>query len=119
MISQAVPLLAQVTSKAVDCPPAPKDLGAFHDAINLVLHERESVSGGVCIGGLKEFGSLAISHMEVSLVAIGLAVLVAIPLGLWLGPLRPLPVLPASVSDRGPAVPPPPPPALLLALLRL
>jgi osmoprotectant transport system permease protein len=105
MISQAVPLLAQVTSNAVDCPPAPKDLGAFHDAINLVLHERESVSGGVCIGGLKEFGTLAISHLEVSLVAIAIAVLIAVPLGLWLGHLRRFEFLAVSVSNVGRAVP--------------
>jgi osmoprotectant transport system permease protein len=103
VISEAVPLLAQAGT--VSCPPAPTDLGAFADAIDLVLHERESISGGVCIGGLEEFAALAVSHMEVSLLAILVAVAIAIPLGLWLGHLGRFEFLAVSVSNIGRAVP--------------
>lgn len=90
---------------AVDCPPAPTDAGPFADAVDFLFSERESISGGVCIGGLGEMGSLAASHMSVSLVAIALAILVAVPIGLWLGHIGRGEFLAVSISNIGRAVP--------------
>ncbi len=89
----------------VACGQADPGGGAFGDAINLVFKERESISGGVCIGGVPEFADLAGSHMLVSLVAVLIAVAVAVPIGLWLGHLGKGEFLAVSVSNVGRAVP--------------
>src|SRR3954470_17621131 len=87
----------------VSCPEsAPHD--AFVDAIDFLLHERESVSGGVCIGGPGEIGHLAGSHLAVSAIAVVLAALIAIPIGLWLGHMRRGGFLAVSVCQVGRAV---------------
>ncbi|WP_205699398.1 ABC transporter permease [Conexibacter sp. SYSU D00693] len=87
------------------CGPAPQDLGAFHDAVDFLLSQRESISGGVCIGGLGEVGDLAASHMTLSLVAVAVAVAVAVPIGVWLGHVGRGEFLAVSVSNVGRAVP--------------
>jgi osmoprotectant transport system permease protein len=97
------PLLA--AAKPVDCPPAPRDLGSFQDAFNFILHQRESISGGVCIGGWHDLAPLAWSHLRVSFVAILVAVLIAVPIGLWLGHKGKGEFLAISVSNVGRAVP--------------
>jgi osmoprotectant transport system permease protein len=86
------------------CPSVP-DAGGFADAIRLVLHERESISGGVCIGGPHEFGHLALLHFRTSALAILVATLVALPIGLYLGHIRRGEFLAVSVSNIGRAVP--------------
>jgi osmoprotectant transport system permease protein len=97
------PLLA--ASNGLACGAGPKHLAEFPDAISLVFKERESVSGGVCIGGLGEFGHLLVSHMYVSLLAIIVGIVVAVPVGLWLGHLGRFEFLAVSVSNVGRAVP--------------
>jgi osmoprotectant transport system permease protein len=87
------------------CPPAPDGYGTFHDAFDFLLHDRESVSGGVCIGGPGELWDLAQTHMAVSIVAIAVAVLVSVPIGLWLGHIGRGEFLAVSVSNVGRAVP--------------
>jgi osmoprotectant transport system permease protein len=89
---------------AVSCPAAP-DHSAFVDAFNWILHERESVSGGVCIGGPGEIADLAASHLAVSAAAIAIAVAIAVPVGLWLGHIGKGEFLAVSVSNVGRAVP--------------
>ena len=89
---------------ALPCP----DVGpqsAFKDAIDLILHQRESISGGVCIGGPGEFGHLALLHLRTSVLAVAIAVLIAVPLGLYLGHIRRGEFLAISVSNIGRAVP--------------
>ena len=63
---------------ALPCPRVPSD-GGFADAIDLIFHKRESVSGGVCIGGLGEFGNLLVDHLVTSLLAIAIAAAIALP----------------------------------------
>jgi osmoprotectant transport system permease protein len=89
---------------AVSCPEAGPH-GAFADAISLILHERESISGGVCIGGPGEFGHLAFLHLRTSLLAVVIAVAIAVPIGLYLGHIRKGEFLAVSVSNIGRAVP--------------
>ena len=80
-------------------------LGQFQDAIDFILHERESVSGGVQIGGLGEIGALTVQHLLVSFVAIAAAVIVALPIGLYLGHKGKGEFLAIGVSNVGRAVP--------------
>ena len=89
---------------ALPCPTAP-DRGPFADAVDFIFHERESVSGGVCIGGPGDLGHLAASHMLVSAVAIAIAIAVATPIGLWLGHKGRGEFLAVSISNIGRAVP--------------
>jgi osmoprotectant transport system permease protein len=89
---------------ALACPRVPST-GGFGDAIDLVFHKRESVSGGVCIGGLGEFGDLLGDHLVTSLLAIAIAAAIALPLGLWLGHIRKGEFLAVSVSNIGRAIP--------------
>ena len=87
------------------CKEAPTDLGGFPDAFDFILHERESISGGVCIGGPGELLDLGLSHMGVSLVAIAIAVALSVPLGLYLGHKGRGEFVAVSVSNVGRAVP--------------
>jgi osmoprotectant transport system permease protein len=87
------------------CGPAPDDMGTFRDAVDFIFNERESISGGVCIGGPENLLELAKSHMEVSIVAIAIAILISVPIGLWLGHIGRGEFLAISVSNVGRAVP--------------
>lgn len=97
--------VAQNGGGALGCPAAPDDKGAFVDAIDLVFNARESISGGVCIGGPGDFGDLAASHLLVSIVALAIAIAVSVPVGLWLGHKGRGEFLAVSVSNVGRAVP--------------
>ena len=98
-------LLAQSGGGALSCEPAPRDQGAFADAFDFIVSERESISGGVCIGGPGELLDLATSHMAVSAVAMAIALATALPVGLWLGHRGRGEFLAVSVSNVGRAVP--------------
>jgi hypothetical protein len=71
-------VLAHVPTEEGPCRAAPTDLGAFSDAWDYILHERESISGGVCVGGPDQLTHLAWHHMEVSIVAVAAAILIAV-----------------------------------------
>lgn len=98
-------LLVGQVGADVSCGKADPDAGAFADAITFIFGERESISGGVCIGGLGEIADLAGSHMLVSLVAVAIAVAVSVPVGLYLGHVGRGEFLAVSVSNVGRAVP--------------
>src|SRR5215218_9918106 len=87
------------------CPPGPSDVGTFHDAFDFILHKRESVSGGVCIGGPGELWDLTQTHLLVWFVAIAAAVVISVPLALWLGHIGKGEFVAVSVSNVGRAVP--------------
>ena len=80
-------------------------LGQFGDAIEFIFQERESVGGGVMVGGLSEIGGFAKTHLLVSFVAMAVACLIAIPTGLYLGHKGKGEFLAISVSNVGRAVP--------------
>ena len=89
---------------ALDCSSADPGSG-FVDAFELIFAARESVSGGVCIGGLGEFGELALLHLRTSVLAMAIATAIALPIGLYLGHIRKGEFLAVSVSNIGRAVP--------------
>lgn len=93
-----------MAAAALPCPEAGNH-PAFIDAFDFILHSRESVSGGVCVGGPGDLGHLAASHLLVSLVAVVVAVVVAVPVGLYLGHIAKGEFLAISVSNVGRAVP--------------
>jgi osmoprotectant transport system permease protein len=79
--------------------------GDFSDAFDFILHKRESVSGGIQVGGPGELFDLAVTHMKISLIAVALACAVSIPIGLYLGHIGRGEFLAISISNIGRAVP--------------
>ena len=77
----------------------------FVDAIDFLLVPRESVTGGVEVGGVGEMLALTGNHMLLSVLAVAIACIVALPLGLWLGHVGRGEFLAISVSNIGRAVP--------------
>jgi osmoprotectant transport system permease protein len=79
-------------------------LSDFGDAFDFIFNARESRSGGSEIGGSQLLGLLA-DHLALSAAAIGLGVLIAVPLGVWLGHTRRGTFLAVGVANIGRAVP--------------
>jgi osmoprotectant transport system permease protein len=80
-------------------------LGQFGDAIEFIFEERESPAGGARVGGLAELWDLMWEHLKLSGAAMGIACLVSIPLGLWLGHTGKGGFLAINASNVGRAVP--------------
>jgi len=80
-------------------------LGDFGGAIEFIFKERESVSGGVQIGGLPELAGFGITHLWISVTAVAIALLIAVPVGLYLGHIGRGEFLAISTSNIGRAVP--------------
>ena len=80
-------------------------LGDFGGAVDFIFNERDSVSGGVQIGGLGEMGDFAAEHLKVSAVAMAAACAISIPTGLYLGHRGKGEFAAVTVSNVGRAVP--------------
>ncbi len=74
------------------------------DAINYLLHERESVGGGVMIGG-SHLLPLLWTHLRVTFESLAIAVAVAMPVALWLGHRGRGQLAAGTVANVGRAVP--------------
>lgn len=79
-------------------------MSEFGDAIRFIFESRESVTGGVEIGGPELWGLIG-EHLELSGISMGLACLIAIPIGLWLGHIGRGQFVAISISNAGRAVP--------------
>jgi len=76
----------------------------FQDAISFIFNERESVSGGIQVGGSELWG-LAWTHIWISALAVAIACAISIPIGLWLGHIGKGEFVAITVSNVGRAVP--------------
>jgi glycine betaine/choline ABC-type transport system substrate-binding protein/ABC-type proline/glycine betaine transport system permease subunit len=74
------------------------------DALNYLLHSRESVGGGIQVGG-SHLLPLLWTHLRVTFEAIVVAIALALPLGLWLGHLGRGQLAASTISNVGRAVP--------------
>jgi osmoprotectant transport system permease protein len=79
--------------------------GDFSDAIDFIFHSRESVSGGIKVGGPTELLHLGATHLWISAISVLLACAVSIPIGLYLGHIGKGEFLAISISNIGRAVP--------------
>jgi osmoprotectant transport system permease protein len=79
-------------------------LGDFGGAFDFIFHSRESQAGGSRIGGAENLPLIA-KHLEIVGLSMGLAILVALPLGLLLGHTGRAAFLAISTSNVGRAVP--------------
>ncbi len=78
-------------------------LGQFGDAFQYIF-QGETTREGTEVGG-SQFLELTWETLKLSFVAMGIACLIAIPLGLWLGHIRKGSFLAISASNVGRAVP--------------
>jgi osmoprotectant transport system permease protein len=76
----------------------------FEDAVDFLLHKRESVSGGIQVGG-SEMLDFTVNHLKLSAVAVLIACAISMPIGLWLGHIRKGEFVAVTVSNVGRAVP--------------
>jgi len=80
-------------------------LGDFGGAVDFIFNERDSVSGGVQIGGIPELAGYGFTHLWISVAAVAIALVLAVPIGLILGHLGKGEFLAISTSNIGRAVP--------------
>src|SRR3954467_8308657 len=86
-------------------PPLVADFfGDFNDAVDFIFNQRESVSGGVQVGGHELIGFMG-THLLVSGGAGILACAFSVPLGLYLGHIRKGEFAAITASNVGRAVP--------------
>ena len=76
----------------------------FGDALEFIFTSQESRAGGSEIGGSQLLGLLW-DHLTLSAVALAVGILVAVPLGVWLGHTRRGTFLAVGVANIGRAVP--------------
>jgi osmoprotectant transport system permease protein len=76
----------------------------FKDAISFIFNERESVSGGIQVGGSELWGLMG-THVLISTLAVVAAVAISVPIGLWLGHKGKGEFVAISISNIGRAVP--------------
>jgi osmoprotectant transport system permease protein len=78
---------------------------SFSGAIEFIFNERPAVGGGTQVGGLEQVWELTATHLEVSALALLLALAIAFPLGAWLGHRGRGELLAIAVGNAGRAVP--------------
>jgi osmoprotectant transport system permease protein len=79
-------------------------LSDFREAIEFIFDSQESPAGGVQIGGSENWPLLR-EHLKVTAVAMGMAIALALPVGLWLGHTGRGAFLTITTSNVGRAVP--------------
>ena len=80
-------------------------LSTFGDAIRFIFEKRESEAGTVQVGGLDQVGHMAANHFLLSLLGVLIAIMVSMPLALWLGHIGRAEFLAVGVANIGRAVP--------------
>ena len=81
------------------------EMNDFFNAIEFIFNEHESPAGGAQVGGLANMWELTWEHLQLSLVSLGIACAIAVPLGLWLGHTGKGGFLAINASNVGRAVP--------------
>lgn len=79
--------------------------GLFGDAFNFIFNQQEAESGGVMVGGLDQIGDLALKQLEVTVLALGVSILLALPVGLLLGHFGRGEFVAVSAGNAGRAIP--------------
>jgi osmoprotectant transport system permease protein len=77
----------------------------FGGAIEFIFTPRHSVGVGEDVGGLGQVGDYLLTHVWISLLALVLAVLIALPVGVYLGHRGSGELLAVAIGNAGRAVP--------------
>jgi osmoprotectant transport system permease protein len=80
-------------------------LDSFSGAIEFIFSPREAVTGGVEVGGLGQVWDLTREHLEVTALALGAGVAIALPAGLLLGHHGKGEGLAVAIGNAGRAIP--------------
>jgi osmoprotectant transport system permease protein len=81
-------------------------LASFGGAIDFIFSPQESnVTGGKEVGGFDKSVELVIGHLEVTFLALALALIIALPIGLYLGHLGKGELLAVGIGNAGRAIP--------------
>jgi osmoprotectant transport system permease protein len=80
-------------------------LGQFGSALDFIAHGKEAQTGEVHVGGPDEILNLTVTHLEVTVLALLLALVVALPAGLLLGHYGTGELLAVGIGNAGRAVP--------------
>jgi len=79
--------------------------GLFGEAFNFVFNQQEAATGGVMVGGPQQVMELATKQLEVTLLALGVSLLLALPVGLLLGHYGKGEFIAVSAGNAGRAIP--------------
>lgn len=78
---------------------------SFTGAVDFIFSPREAVGGGVQVGGLEQVWELTVTQIEISAYALGLALLVTLPIALYLGHRGTGEVVAVAIGNAGRAIP--------------
>jgi osmoprotectant transport system permease protein len=80
--------------------------GSFGGAIEFILHPQSSnVTGGQTVGGLSQVIELTLTQLELTVLALALSMVVALPVGLYLGHRGSGELLAVGLGNAGRAIP--------------
>jgi len=74
-------------------------------AIEFIFNQRDAVGGGPPVGGLDEVAEFTITHLKVTFLALGMALAVALPIGIWFGHRGTGELFAVAIGNAGRAVP--------------
>ena len=80
-------------------------LDSFSGAIDFIFSQRDEVGVGDPVGGLEQVGDLLWTQVEVSALALGAALLIALPVGLYFGHRGTGEMLAVAIGNAGRAIP--------------
>lgn len=80
-------------------------LGLFGEAFQFVFEGREAATGGVMVGGLDQVLDLALKQLEVTLLALLVSLVLALPVGVLLGHYGRGEFVAVSAGNAGRAIP--------------
>jgi osmoprotectant transport system permease protein len=80
-------------------------LGTFGDAFDFIFHQQKARIGENLVGGPDKSLSLVGEHLKVTFLSLGVAALVALPIGIILGHLRRGETFAIALGNAGRAVP--------------
>jgi len=80
-------------------------LDSLIGAIDFIFNPREAVGGGVQVGGLEQCWELMWTQIQISALALAIALLIAMPIGLYLGHRGTGELLAVAIGNAGRAIP--------------
>jgi osmoprotectant transport system permease protein len=78
---------------------------SFGGAIDFIFSSREAVGGGVQVGGLQQVGELLWTQVWISALALAIAVVITIPIAVYLGHRGTGELLAVAIGNAGRAIP--------------